>query len=65
MFYIALLMDLFLEALGDSGFFDLEDSLQMKCAEKASLNYIVTENLRDFKESKIPAISIDEALAKL
>ncbi len=37
----------------------------MKCAEKADLDYIVTENLKDFKNSKIPAISIDEVLKKL
>ena len=55
----------FLSVLTSEGFFDLEDSLQMKCAEKANLDYIVTENLKDFKESKIPAVSINEALAKL
>ncbi|MBP5464887.1 MAG: PIN domain-containing protein [Treponema sp.] len=55
----------FLSVLTSGVFFDLEDGLQMKCAEKASLDYIVTENLKDFKESKIPAISINEALAKL
>lgn len=57
--------ELFLESLNDSDFFDLEDGLQMKCAEKADLDYIVTENLKDFKNSKIPAISIGEALKKL
>ncbi len=57
--------DLFLESLNDPAFFDLEDGLQMKCAENADLDYIVTENLKDFKNSKIPAISIEEALKKL
>ena len=56
---------LFLEALGDSDFFDLEDGLQMKCAENANLDYIVTENLKDFMNSAVPAISIAEALARL
>ena len=37
----------------------------MKSAENADLDYIVTENLKDFKNSKIPAISIEEALKKL
>ncbi|MBP5158009.1 MAG: PIN domain-containing protein [Treponema sp.] len=56
---------LFLEALGDSDFFDLEDGLQMKCAENANLDYIVTEKLKDFTNSAVPAISIAEALARL
>ena len=55
----------FLTVLNDSDFFDLEDGLQMKCAENAVLDYIVTENLKDFKNSKIPAISIEEILKKL
>ena len=37
----------------------------MKCVENAVLDYIVTENLKDFKNSKIPAISIEEILKKL
>ena len=57
--------ELFLESLNDPAFFDLEDGLQMKCAENADLDYIVTENLKDFKNSKIPAVSIEEALKKL
>ena len=55
----------FLDSLNDAGFFDLEDGLQMKCAEKANLDFIVTDNLKDFKSSKVPAISIEDALAKL
>lgn len=57
--------DDFLAVLNDSAFFDLEDGLQMKCAENAALDYIVTENLKDFKNSKVPAVSIDETLKKL
>ncbi len=54
-----------MEVLNDPAFFDLEDGLQMKCAENAALDYIVTENIRDFTKSKVPAISIDETLKKL
>ena len=54
----------FLEVLDDEFFFDLEDGLQMKCAEYAHLDYIVTDNLKDFKTSVISAISIEEALLK-
>lgn len=57
--------DDFVEVLNDPAFFDLEDGLQMKCAENAALDYIVTENIRDFTKSKIPAISIDKALEQL
>ena len=35
---------------------DLEDSLQMVCAKNASLDYIVTRNVKDFEKSEIPAI---------
>ncbi len=36
---------------------DLEDGLQMQCAENCKLDYIITRNLDDFIHSKIPAIS--------
>ena len=55
----------FLSVLEDEHFFDLEDGLQMKCAEAAQLDYIVTENLKDFTASVIPSICIDDALGKL
>ena len=55
----------FLEVLDDELFFDLEDGLQMKCAEYAHLDYIVTDNLKDFTTSTIPVLSIEEALLKL
>lgn len=38
---------------------DLEDSLQMVCAENYALDYIVTRNTKDFPASKIPAIEPD------
>lgn len=38
---------------------DLEDSLQMFCAENYALDYIVTRNTKDFSASKIPAIEPD------
>ena len=57
--------DDFISVLNEEIFFDLEDVLQMKCAENAMLDYIVTENLKDFRNSRIKAISIEEALFKL
>lgn len=35
---------------------DLEDGLQMLCAQKMQLDYIVTRNLDDFNLSVVPAI---------
>ena len=55
----------FLDVLDDEQFFDLEDGLQMKCAEYAHLDYIVTDNLKDFTNSIIPVLSIEEALLNL
>ena len=52
----------FIDVLNEPDFFDLEDGLQMKCAEKTNLDYIVTENLKDFKDSKVPAIDIETAI---
>ncbi|MBQ0166815.1 MAG: PIN domain-containing protein [Treponema sp.] len=50
----------FLSALGDNDFFDLEDNLQISCAAEEDLNYIITQNLKDFASSPVPAISISE-----
>ena len=55
----------FLDILTDANFFDLEDGLQIKCAEKTDLDYIITENLKDFKNSQIPVLSVDDTLKLL
>ena len=55
----------FFDVLNDPAFFDIEDGLQMKCAEKIVVDYIVTENLKDFALSKIPAIDTASALRKV
>ncbi len=47
----------FISTINDKNFFDLEDGLQMTCAKKANLDFIVTENLKDFQFSEIPAVS--------
>lgn len=45
---------------------DFEDALQILCAYKIEkLDYIVTRNIKDFKDSEIPAFSPDELLTKL
>lgn len=44
---------------------DLEDSLQMICAENANLDYIVTRNVKDFEKSRIPAVEPEDFLKTL
>lgn len=45
---------------------DFEDALQMLCAYNIEkLNYIVTRNIKDFKNSEIPAFPPDELLTKI
>ena len=39
---------------------DLEDGLQMQCADKEEIDYIVTRNIRDFKMSKVLAIEPEQ-----
>ena len=55
----------FLSVLNAEGFFDLEDGLQMRCAENEKLDFIVTENLKDFESSSVSAVSIQKMLAIL
>lgn len=43
-------------ALRNEQWMDLEDGLQMQCADKEEMDYIVTRNIRDFKMSKVLAI---------
>ncbi len=45
---------------------DFEDALQILCAYKVEeLDYIVTRNIKDFKDSEIPAFPPDELLTKI
>ncbi|MFC1222583.1 type II toxin-antitoxin system VapC family toxin [Pedobacter sp. BG31] len=45
---------------------DFEDALQILCAYKLEkLDYIVTRNIKDFKDSEIPAFPPDELLTKI
>ena len=41
---------------------DLEDSLQMQCAKKENLDYIVTENIKDFLHSPVKTLSTNDFL---
>lgn len=44
---------------------DFEDAVQMCCANRIKSDYIVTRNIRDFKESKVPALKPSELLERM
>lgn len=46
-----------LRAIEDEGFSDFEDCLQEKCAETVFADYIVTENVKDYTASSVPAVT--------
>ena len=43
---------------------DYEDAVQMCSAKRIKVNYIVTRNVRDFKESIVPAFKPNELLKR-
>ncbi|ADU23699.1 type II toxin-antitoxin system VapC family toxin [Ruminococcus albus] len=44
---------------------DYEDALQMCQASRINADFIVTRNIRDFKDSKIPALKPSELLDRI
>ncbi len=46
-------------------FVDFEDALQSVCASRIKADYIVTRNIRDFKNSKVSAIKPSELLERI
>ena len=46
-------------------FKDFEDALQSQCSSRAKMDYIITRNEKDFKNSKISVISTTELLKLL
>lgn len=48
--------------LKNEEFTDMEDCLQMECTINFDVEYIITRNIKDFKESCIPAIEPQEFL---
>lgn len=44
---------------------DFEDAVQICCANRIKADYIVTRNIRDFKESKVPALKPSEFLERM
>jgi predicted nucleic acid-binding protein len=52
-------------ALNDKNFKDFEDGLQYYTAIENEQDIIITRDLRDFKESKIPVMTADEYLISI
>lgn len=52
-------------AIDNKEFSDLEDCLQEECAVAVLADYIVTRNMKDFVNSKVPAILPDMFLDRL
>jgi predicted nucleic acid-binding protein len=52
-------------ALNDSNFKDFEDGLQYYTAIENGQNIIITRDLKDFKESKIPVMTPEEYLISI
>ena len=49
----------------DLDFADYEDALQSICATRVKANYIVTRNIKDFKNSPVPAIKPSELFERM
>jgi hypothetical protein len=54
-----------LSALENEVFSDVEDRLQVECANELSAEYIITRNIEDFSNSEIPAILPNNFLNKI
>lgn len=52
-------------ALDNNDFTDFEDCLQAECARSLQLDYIVTRNTKDFKNSTVTALTPDEFLERI
>lgn len=44
---------------------DFEDAVQMVCATRLKTDFIITRNIRDFKDSRVPAIKPSELLERI
>ena len=49
----------------DMDFSDYEDALQSVCGTRAKVNYLVTRNIKDFKNSTVPAIKPSELFDRI
>ena len=56
--------DTYLSVAQDPIMTDLEDGLQIHCAENYKVDYIITRNIKDFVHSTIPAIEPEDFIAE-
>lgn len=49
----------------ESDFADYEDAVQSVCAARAKVNFIVTRNVKDFKNSPVPAVKPSELFDRI
>lgn len=49
----------------DLEFPDYEDAVQSVCASRTKVNYIITRNIKDFRNSAVPAIKPSELLERI
>ncbi len=54
-----------LQKAADMKFKDYEDAVQSACAARVKADYIITRNIRDFKESRVSAIKPAEFLERI
>lgn len=60
---IVALDEIIIEKSLNSGFIDFEDGLQYFSAIKSECQYIITRNVKDFKNAEIPVLTPDDFLA--
>ena len=63
-FEITLIKPLFIDAIFKTHLTDLEDALQYQCALNAKSAIILTKNLADFFDSKIPVVHPHDFVAR-
>ena len=54
-----------LKKAADMRFKDYEDAVQSACATRIKANYIATRSIKDFAESRVPAIKPTELLDRI
>ena len=54
-----------LKKAANMGSSDFEDAVQIACASRINADFIITRNIRDFKDSKVPAIKPSEFLERI
>jgi hypothetical protein len=63
-FEITFIKPLFIDAIFETHFTDLEDALQYQCALNAKSSIILTKNLTDFFASRIPVVHPHDFVAR-